>query len=87
MFKSGPKMSISSKNYSYSCAITALEEWCQVREVILPLCSALVRPHLVYGHMCCVQILGSPVQGRYGHAEESPTKGHKGDERTGASLL
>ena len=32
-------------------------------------------------------VLGSPVQDRHGHTEDSPDKGHQEDEGTGASLL
>lgn len=31
--------------------------------------------------------LGSSVKERHGHTGESSTKGHKGDEETGASVL
>ena len=37
------------------------------------------------GGLC--PVLGSPVQERHGHSEESLTKDHEDDERTGACLL
>lgn len=46
-------------------------------EVILPLCLALIRPHL----NCFL------VQERCGHIGESPAKGQENDEGTGASFL
>lgn len=49
--------------------------------MILPLCGALVRPHLEYSHSS-----GLPSQGRHGHSEENPAKGHR-DEQIGACLL
>ncbi|GAB0182288.1 cAMP-dependent protein kinase inhibitor alpha [Grus japonensis] len=53
------------------------------REVIPPLCSALVRPPPGVLHPA----LGAPVQERHGAVGVSPEEGHEADWRAGAPLL
>jgi len=59
---------------------SAATKW---RDVILPFRSTLVRPHLE----CCVLFWTPQQKERHGHTGQSPMKGHKDDEGTGASLL
>ncbi|PKU35113.1 hypothetical protein llap_14583 [Limosa lapponica baueri] len=80
---------------SRQCTLTAQKASCiqgcitstmssKLREMILPLYSSLVRPHLAY----CIQLWSPQHRKDMDLLESSPLEeGHKRDQRTGAPLL
>ncbi|GAB0182380.1 cAMP-dependent protein kinase inhibitor alpha [Grus japonensis] len=82
-------------NMSQQCVLAAQKADCilgcikrrvpsRLRNMILPLYYALMRPHLEY----CIQLWGPQYKkNRHGAVGVSPEEGHEDDQRAGAPLL